>query len=60
MGKCSKGNERFGTDVAVHIARVMSTDRKGSKLQQCLDMGFESYAGFDELIDEDEEGIAFI
>ncbi len=43
--------------VAVHIARVMSIDWRGSKLHACLEMRSDEYEVFDNLNDADEEGV---
>jgi hypothetical protein len=46
-------HERFGVGVAVHIAKVLSSDYKGSKLYPCLELVFHNSAARKLLHDED-------
>ena len=47
-----EAHERFGVGVAVHIAKVMSSDYERSKLHSCLEPGFHDSAAR-ELLHED-------
>jgi hypothetical protein len=47
-------HERFGVGVAVHIAKVLSSDYKGSKLYPCLELIFHNEDGHESAGDNKE------